>query len=241
MPVSDYFVLLSRAVAGLDCDSYAARGAIYDRERKILLRRLFLDYPPHSDAEIEEQQRAFREAVRRVEFGATVLSDEETQVSLVPQSEPLPELTEAVAKAAAHGDFSRHASSTPQREKSSGDEPRWPRLLAVLEDTRNREHAAADVSGTPQAAGLSEQKNNIAPNAALLKRRPITGRVLRRALAGLVLLGIGATAYGILSGELKFPSLRPIKRRSAWAREQTVRVTDRDRSDRRPTGDSFRR
>ena len=77
----DYYTTLSRAVAALDRDSYAARGAIYDREHKALLRRLFSADPPHSDEDIEREQQAFRAAVRRIEFG----DDDHEHVPLVPQ------------------------------------------------------------------------------------------------------------------------------------------------------------
>ena len=36
----DYFALLARAVESLERDAYAARGAVYDREHKALLKRL---------------------------------------------------------------------------------------------------------------------------------------------------------------------------------------------------------
>jgi hypothetical protein len=77
---ADYYASLSRAVAALDRDSYAARGAIYDREHKALLRRLFTADPPHSDEEIEREQQAFRTAIRRIEFG-----EEGDHISLVPE------------------------------------------------------------------------------------------------------------------------------------------------------------
>ena len=76
----EYYALLSRAVAGLDRDAYAARGAVYDREHKALLRRLFAPDCYLSDAEIDEEQWAFREAIRRIEFG-----DEPDFVPLVPR------------------------------------------------------------------------------------------------------------------------------------------------------------
>ena len=83
----DYFAVLSRAVAGLDRDSYAARGAAYDREHKALLRRLFSADPPHSDTQIEQEQQAFREAIRRIpahaEHEGAVLRERRGQVAEV--------------------------------------------------------------------------------------------------------------------------------------------------------------
>src|SRR5262249_31779410 len=76
----DYYTSLSRAVAALDRDSYAARGAVYDREHKALMRRLFSADPPLPDEEIEREQQAFRAAIRRIEFG-----EDDEHVPLVPQ------------------------------------------------------------------------------------------------------------------------------------------------------------
>src|SRR5437868_1814212 len=59
---------LSRATGGLDRDAYAARGAVYEREYKSLLRRLYSANPPLTDAEIDAVLSAFRDAVRATEI-----------------------------------------------------------------------------------------------------------------------------------------------------------------------------
>src|SRR5258707_5199849 len=79
----DYYTLLSRAVQSLERDAYAARGAIYDREHKALLKRLISSSSPCSDADIAREERAFRDAIRRIEF-----SDEGAQAPRTPQREP---------------------------------------------------------------------------------------------------------------------------------------------------------
>src|SRR3979409_1920219 len=84
MTPNDYLTLLSRAVASLDRDSYAARYAVYDREHKALLRRLATAEQPCPDVAGEEQ--AFRDAILRIEFG-----DADGQPALVPQDEPAAE------------------------------------------------------------------------------------------------------------------------------------------------------
>jgi hypothetical protein len=84
MPKVDHFTPLSRAVASIDRDSYAARFAVYDREHKALLRRLASGDSPCSDADIAREEQAFRDAVRRIEF-----ADEDEQPTLVPQDEPI--------------------------------------------------------------------------------------------------------------------------------------------------------
>jgi hypothetical protein len=69
MPLKvDHYAALSRAIALLDSDSYAARGEIYDRARKELLQRLTSANPPYSTVEIAKEKRAFKEAVWRIEF-----------------------------------------------------------------------------------------------------------------------------------------------------------------------------
>src|SRR5207247_7064905 len=80
----DYYTSLLRAVGGLDRDAYAARGAVYEREHKALMRLLYSADPPRSEIEIQREQMAFRHAVRRVEFG------DEDYISLDPVSD-LPE------------------------------------------------------------------------------------------------------------------------------------------------------
>jgi hypothetical protein len=84
VPKVDHFTPLSRAVASIDRDSYAARFAIYDREHKALLRRLATADAPLSDDDIAREEQAFRDAVRRIEF-----ADEDHEPTLVPQDEPV--------------------------------------------------------------------------------------------------------------------------------------------------------
>ncbi len=65
----DHYTALARVVARLDRDSYEARGAVYDRALTALVKRLNAAVPPHSQTDIDMELLAFREAVRRVEFG----------------------------------------------------------------------------------------------------------------------------------------------------------------------------
>ena len=66
---ADHYTSLARAVARADRGSYEARGAVYDRALTALVKRLNTAVPPYSHADIEMELLAFREAVRRVEFG----------------------------------------------------------------------------------------------------------------------------------------------------------------------------
>jgi hypothetical protein len=79
----DHFTPLSRAVASIDRDAYAARFAIYDRAHKALLQRLATADSPVSDADIAGEEQAFRDAIRRIEF-----ADENDQPTLVPHDGP---------------------------------------------------------------------------------------------------------------------------------------------------------
>src|ERR1700693_1900876 len=79
----DYYTLLSRAVESLERDAYAARGVVYDREHKALLKRLISSPAPCSDADIAREEQAFRDAIRRIEF-----PDEVMQAPRSPQRDP---------------------------------------------------------------------------------------------------------------------------------------------------------
>src|SRR5580704_3002235 len=81
----DYFALLSRAVEPLERDAYAARGAIYDREHKALLKRLISSSAPCSDADIAREEQAFRDAVRRIEFPEDTVSPPRTPLREPPE------------------------------------------------------------------------------------------------------------------------------------------------------------
>src|SRR6202051_954062 len=84
----DYFALLSRAVQSLERDAYAARGAIYDREHKALLKRLISSSSPCSDADIAREEQAFRDAIRRIEFPDLGFPDGGVQAPRTAQREP---------------------------------------------------------------------------------------------------------------------------------------------------------
>jgi len=84
---SDHYTPLSRAVASIDRDAYAARFAIYDRAHKALLKRLATATSPPTPEDIEREETAFRHAVRRVEFADELAQEEAESPALVPQHE----------------------------------------------------------------------------------------------------------------------------------------------------------
>lgn len=166
----DYFTTLSRAVAALDRDSYAARGAIYDREHKALLRRLFSADPPLADEEIEREQQAFRAAVRRIEFG----DEHHEHVSLVPQrdgaqDEPAPMVAPPT-----------HAAATPappvrarRNDRDWAPEPAsWSPPPAMRDPQRASRVPAPEP--TPLPAHWSQRKAapEVPPPPARAQRRP---------------------------------------------------------------------
>ena len=51
----NYYAVLSRAVATLERDAYGARGAVYDREHRAMLRRLALADPRCTEEEVAEE------------------------------------------------------------------------------------------------------------------------------------------------------------------------------------------
>jgi hypothetical protein len=108
----DYFAMLSVAVAGLERDAYAARGAIYDREHKALLRRLLSPDSTFTNAEIDEEQHAFREAVRRIEFASDV-----DEIEQVLRRRPMPQDVNPAMRADFPGDAELPAAMVPKAKR----------------------------------------------------------------------------------------------------------------------------
>jgi hypothetical protein len=168
----DHFTPLSRAVASIDRDAYAARFAVYDQAHKALLRRLATAESPYSEADIAREEQAFRDAVRRIEF-----ADQDGQPTLVPQDEPFadePLASEPVVEA-------------PPAPRS---DPVWPPPRARRE--------TLDVSDLPSLDQF-ESAGATAPILRLSEPRSLARRVGERmALAAMVLALIGA---GLWMGE----------------------------------------
>jgi hypothetical protein len=163
----DHFTPLSRAVASIDRDAYAARYAVYDRAHKALLRRLATADTPCSDADIAREEQAFRDAIRRIEF-----ADTDAQPTLVPQDEPLADEPPASEPLAA-------ALPEPQRDLV------WPRPRP-----RRESRDVADLPGLDHF----ESGSAVAPMLRLSEPRPLARRVGERmalAVMALVLVGVG--------------------------------------------------
>jgi hypothetical protein len=204
----DYFASLSRAVAGLDRESYASRGAAYDREHKALMRRLYSADPPHSDAEIEREQQAFRDAIRRIEFGT-----EDDEIAVIPEQRSASvggfDVVTPLPPRRAERDGSAVRASEAQR-RPLRDPPAWaPRQSSTVSPSQIESALEAALSRPSEDETPSEEP---ADTDALLqpKRRSVAGRVLGRAVFAAMVLAIGIGGYGILSGDITVPWLSKV-------------------------------
>ncbi len=169
----DHFTPLSRAVASIDRDAYAARYAVYDQAHKALLRRLASADAPCSDADIAREEQAFRDAIRRIEF-----ADTDAQPTLVPQDEPLAD--EPLANEPhANGPLAQEPLGEPRQDLV------WPRPRPRRE--------TLDVVDPPSLDHF-EQGSATAPMLRLSEPRSLTRRVGERmalAAMALALVGVG--------------------------------------------------
>jgi hypothetical protein len=221
----DYFTALSHAVAGLERDSYAARGAIYDREHKALMRRLFSADPPHSDAEIGQEQQAFRDAVRHIEFGAYEDDDqgrnepsgrnEPTRPApvLIPEREPS-NVIEVVPPLPPRR-VEREAALPPERSPAVAqrrplrDPPQWAQRKSAVTAGQIESALEAALNGAPEDTPSREQAAEI---ALLVQppRRSVASRVVGRTLFAALVLGVGMVVYGLISGQIEVPWLNKL-------------------------------
>jgi hypothetical protein len=173
----DHYTPLSRAVASIDRDAYAARFAIYDRAHKALLRRLATGEIPCSDVDIEREEHAFREAVRRIEF-ADELGEGELADDELAEPEPAPPLVPQRGPA--------EEALQELRRDAPWPEVRVPResLRDSLEDLDRMEQPSLE----PDVAD-----ETLAPIARLRRRsRSVTRRVGERLALAVVVLIFGA-------------------------------------------------
>jgi hypothetical protein len=173
----DHFTPLSRAVASIDRDAYAARFAAYDQAHKALLRRLATAESGYSEADIAREEQAFRDAIRRIEF-----ADHDGQPTLVPQDEPLAD---------------QPLADVPLADDPVGEAPPAPRSDPVWPRPRARRETL-DVSDLPSLDQF-ESGGATAPLLRLSEPRSLARRVGERmALAAVALLLIGV---GLWMGE----------------------------------------
>jgi hypothetical protein len=190
----DYYTLLSRAVESLERDAYAARGAIYDREHKALLKRLISANEPCTDADIMREEQAFRDAVRRIEFPDEV-------VPAAPRT-PLRETAEATWPTS-----SREKARAQRRESlpEPANDPSGPKRPG----RSRREAAHADNGRKPSSRQSEAADEEDEPGWPVEPRR--SRSLLRLALAYVLVAGIvvgaGALGYGYMVGGLDLTGL----------------------------------
>jgi hypothetical protein len=174
----DHFTPLSRAVASIDRDAYAARFAVYDREHKKLLRRLATADSPVSDADIAAEEQAFRDAIRRIEF-----ADEGEQATLVPQ--------DALAEAPPPPEVRPEPRPPPRPEPPP--EPVWPQL-------RSPRREALEVPDLPDGEPF-EPDVAIEPSIRFPQPRSVTRRVGER--LALAVLALALTGVGLWTAQMR--------------------------------------
>ncbi len=193
----DYYTLLSRAVESLERDAYAARGVVYDREHKALLKRLISSSAPCSDADIAREEQAFRDAIRRIEF-----PDEAAPIARTPQREPeAPWPSSARERARALRRESpqvpaddRAAPTEASREPKRAARRRWD---ASFEDT-DREPPGRPIE--PRPGGLEDEEADW--NTPERKSRPFLRLAIVYVLVAAVVIGAGALGYLYVVGAL---------------------------------------
>lgn len=122
----DPYALLSRAVASIDRDSYAVRFAIYEKEHKVFLQQLALASPTLSEPDIIREEQAFRDAMRRIEFG-----DEPDPVTTVQPPEPSNEkqITPGAKLEPEFGDYHVDAEDRTSPLLQLSHRMRWPKRV----------------------------------------------------------------------------------------------------------------
>ncbi|HEY4404273.1 MAG TPA: hypothetical protein VGN55_06425 [Xanthobacteraceae bacterium] len=188
----DYYALLSRAVESLERDAYAARGAIYDREHKALLKRLISSSSPCTDADIVREEQAFRDAIRQIEFP----DDEPIQAPRTPQREPeAPWPGSAREKARALRRQSPPEPANDPERTGAGDAKRaaWPRRDAAYEERKP--------PGSPREPSLGNpEEDEPGWYGEERKSRSLIKLAVAYVLVAAIVVGAGALGYAYVAG-----------------------------------------
>jgi hypothetical protein len=192
----DYYKLLARAVESLERDAYAARGAIYDREHKALLKRLISSSAPCSDAHIAREEQAFRVAVRRIEFPG-----DGVQAPRPPLREP--------AETAWPGS-AREKARAPRREipQEPANAPPRARLPEARREPRGRRDTGDEESSTDAPSPDTDlppgKTRQTEPdwNGQEQKSRSLVRRTAGYLLAAAAVLGAASLGYAYVVGTI---------------------------------------
>jgi hypothetical protein len=190
----DYYALLARAVESLERDAYAARGAIYDREHKALLKRLISSSAPCSDADIAREERAFRDAIRRIEF-----PEQGAQAARAPQREPAeagwPNSTRE--KARARREFPPAPANDPARAGPGQAKRETGRRDAAYEET-GRKPLGPEIESPPD---MTEQ-DEPSWDAGELKSPSLVRLAALYLMVGAMVLGAASLGYAYVAGAI---------------------------------------
>ena len=193
----DYYTLLSRAVESLERDAYAARGVVYDREHKVLLKRLISSSAPCSDADIAREEQAFRDAIRRIEF-----PDEAVPIGRSPQREPeaaWPSSARERARA-----LRRESPQVPANDRAAPTEAsREPKRAARRRWDGSFEDPDREPPGRPIEPRPGDLEDEEADwNTGEQKSRPFLRLAVVYVLVATVVIGAGALGYSYMVGTL---------------------------------------
>jgi hypothetical protein len=195
----DYYALLSRAVESLERDAYAARGAIYDREHKALLKRLISSTAPCSDADIAREEQAFRDAVRRIEF-----PDDFASAPRTPLREPVAAAWPASGRERARA--LRRELPPPANEPQRTPAPDAKRAAKGRWDwTSGRKPARQRIEPAPA------DPHDDAPSwiGEVPKPRPFLRLAVAYLLVTAVVVGAGGLGYAYVVGALNLSWINP--------------------------------
>ena len=198
----DHYTPLSRAVASIDRDAYAARFAIYDRAHKALLRRFATGEIPCSDADVEREEHAFREAVRRIEFADEYAAEERAAKERAAQERAAEAAADEEVAAEELAEAEPAPPLVPQREPPEDvlqelrrDAP-WPEVRIPRESVRENVPDSFEDVDSMDAPSLEPELSDPSVGPLARLRRPsrsVTRRVGERLVLAVVVLIFGAT------------------------------------------------
>jgi hypothetical protein len=204
----DHFTPLSRAVASIDRDAYAARFAVYDRAHKVLLRRLATAESACSEADVAREEQAFRDAIRRIEF-----PDNGVEIARGPPRQPAATAWPNSAREKARA-LRREFPQPPANEverATPDDAKREPKWEAKPAARRRWDDAAdEDANGTPPGRPLEPapeivQEDEPSWNREERKFGSLAKMAALYMLAAAIVVGAGALGYAYLIGAIDLP------------------------------------
>jgi lipoprotein-anchoring transpeptidase ErfK/SrfK len=185
--MADYFPLLSRTVASLDCKSAEDRHVVYERARRALNEHLEQVRPPLSELTIRTEHALLEAAIRRVERNA---------VRLQPPQQP------PVARAPAPRVEPQREPPRPDPAQESQREPPRPGPARPQRDPPRATPAAAppasmsgeEATALDMADPVTSDAEGVEAFLQTEKRRLSSPVLAAIAVAGVAVIAIGAFA-----------------------------------------------